>query len=89
MPNEKHSITGAQVRAARALIRWSADDLARESKLGIATVRRAEAEDLVSITAANAEAIKHALERAGIVFVPENGGGPGVRLQRPISKPRG
>jgi hypothetical protein len=34
-------ITGSQIRAARALIRWTAEDLAGESKVGIATIRRA------------------------------------------------
>ena len=78
-------ITGSQIRAARALIRWSAEDLARESKVGVATIRRAEAEDSASsITAANADAIRRALETGGITFVPENGGGVGVRLKQPM-----
>ncbi|QOF74498.1 helix-turn-helix transcriptional regulator (plasmid) [Aminobacter sp. SR38] len=33
----------------------------------------------------NLAAIRHALERAGIVFIPENGGGAGVRFARPTS----
>jgi hypothetical protein len=75
-------ITGAQVRAGRALIRWSAEELAIASRLGVATVRRAESADGVpTITAANAEAIRLALEGAGVQFVPANGGGPGVRLK--------
>jgi transcriptional regulator with XRE-family HTH domain len=83
-------ITGSQIRAARALIRWSAEDLARKSRLGVATIRRAEAEDTaLSITAANADAIQRALEAGGIVFVPENGGGVGVRLKQPtVQRPR-
>jgi transcriptional regulator with XRE-family HTH domain len=83
-------ITGSQIRAARALIRWSAEDLARKSRLGVATIRRAEAEDTaLSITAANADAIQRALEAGGIVFVPENGGGVGVRLNQPtVHRPR-
>jgi hypothetical protein len=76
-------ITGSQLRAARSLIRWSADRLATESKLGIATVRRAEAEDgAPPITAANANALQRALEGAGVIFVEENGEGPGVRLRK-------
>ena len=78
-------ITGAQIRAARALVRWSADDLAVRSRLGVATIRRAEAHDGVApITAANASAIRLALETAGVEFIPENGGGPGVRLRTSI-----
>jgi transcriptional regulator with XRE-family HTH domain len=80
-------ITGSQIRAARALIRWTAQDLARQSKVGISTVRRAETEDAaLSITAANADAIQRALEAGGIAFVPENGGGVGVRLNQPTTR---
>ena len=75
-------ITGAQLRAARALVRWRADDLAAKANIGVATIRRAEALDgPVSMTAANVDAIRRALEAAGVVFIPENGGGPGVRLK--------
>jgi transcriptional regulator with XRE-family HTH domain len=79
------ALTSAQIRAARALIRWSAEDLARETALSVATIRRAEiAEDDISMTAANDLAVRRALEAAGVEFIHENGGGPGVRLrQRP------
>ncbi|MCT8970693.1 transcriptional regulator [Microbaculum sp. A6E488] len=77
-----NSITGAQVRAARALVRWTANDLATAAKLGVMTIRRAEGtDDAVSITPANADAIRRALECAGVEFIEENGGGPGVRLK--------
>lgn len=80
------SITGAQVRAARALLRWSAEDLAVKSRVGVATIRRAEASDaLLTTTAANAHAIQRALEAAGIALVEENGGGIGVRMRRPAA----
>ena len=76
-------ITGGQMRAARALMRWSADDLAQRAKVGVATVRRAEAMDgPVTMTMANEAAIRSALEAAGIIFVQENGEGPGVRLRK-------
>ena len=76
-------ITGAQIRAARGLIRWSAETLAERSKLGVATVRRAESVDgLPTITEANIAAIRAALEAAGVIFVAENGEGPGVRLRK-------
>lgn len=76
------AITGAQIRAARALIRWTAADLARAADLGIMTIRRAEAVDgVVGTTAANANAIRAALEAAGVEFIERNGGGPGVRLR--------
>jgi transcriptional regulator with XRE-family HTH domain len=76
---------GAQIRAARALLRWSAEDLAEASTVGANTVRRAEAGDgLTSMTAANQRAIRQALENAGVQFIDENGGGPGVRLRKPM-----
>ena len=76
-------ITGAQLRAARALVRWSAEDLAGNAKIGVATVRRAESgDDLLGTTAANEAAIRAALESAGVIFVEENGEGPGVRLRK-------
>jgi transcriptional regulator with XRE-family HTH domain len=80
-------LTSAQIRAARALLRWSAEDLARHSVLSVATIRRAElTEDETSMTAANDLAVRRALEAAGVEFIDEDGGGPGVRLrtrQRP------
>jgi ribosome-binding protein aMBF1 (putative translation factor) len=76
-------LTGAQIRAARALLRWSADELAGAAKIGVATVRRAERTDgKPSMTKANKEAIHRALESAGVEFINEDGGGPGVRLRK-------
>lgn len=73
-------ITGSQIRAARAILRWTADQVATAASVGVATVRRAEAADFEPvITAANAAAIQRALESAGIEFIAENGGGDGVR----------
>jgi len=75
------SLTSAQIRAARALIRWSAEDLARSSSVGLTTIRRAELMvEKTSLTAANNLAIRSALEAAGVEFIDANGGGPGVRL---------
>jgi hypothetical protein len=78
------NLTSAQIRAARALLRWSAEDLARESAVGVTTIRRAElTEQKTSMTAPNDRAIRRALENAGIQFIDENGGGRGVRLRKP------
>jgi hypothetical protein len=81
----KHkSLTSSQIRAARALVQWRARDLARESAVGVATIRRAElAGGETSMTAANDLAVRRALEMAGVEFIDENGGGPGVRLRKP------
>ncbi len=77
-------ISSAQMRAARAMLRWSALDLAAESKVGVATIRRVEVlEGEIPVTPANEAAIRQALERAGIEFIEENGIGEGVRFRKP------
>lgn len=74
-------ITAAQCRAARALIEWTQPQLAEAAGLGLSTVvdfersRRAVSDDA-------RDAIAEALQKAGAVFVPENGEGPGVRLKK-------
>ena len=83
------SISSAQLRAARALLRWSALDLAKASKVGVATIRRVEVmEGEIPVTAANEAALRRALESAGVDFIDENGGGPGVRLRKPPKQKR-
>jgi hypothetical protein len=53
------------------------------SALGINTIRRAEiAEHETSMTVANDLAVRRAFETAGVEFIDENGGGPGVRLRK-------
>jgi hypothetical protein len=80
-------ISSAQLRAARALLRWSALDLAKNSKIGVATIRRVEVLDGdIPVTPANELAIRRALEAAGVEFIDENGGGAGVRLRKGKSK---
>ena len=77
-------LSSGQIRAGRALLRWSAEELARASAVGITTIRRAElTEHRTALTAANDLAIRHALEAAGIEFIDQNGGGAGVRLREP------
>jgi hypothetical protein len=72
-------ISSAQLRAARALLRWSALDLANASKVGVATIRRAEVvEGEITVTLANEAALRQALQSAGVEFT--NGERPGVRL---------
>ena len=84
------ALTSAQIRAARALLQWSAADLAKESSVGVNTIRRAEiAGDQIALTAANSAMLRRVLEAAGVEFIDENGGGPGVRLRgRVTSKKR-
>src|ERR1043165_2653269 len=76
--------TSAQIRAARALLHWSAQDLANQSWVSLRTIRRAELTDGdTTMTNANALAIRRALEAGGVEFIDENGGGAGVRLRKP------
>jgi hypothetical protein len=76
-------LTSAQIRAARALLRWSAEDLARHSALGVTTIRRAElTEEATAMTVSNDLAVRRAFEEAGVEFIDENGGGAGVRLRK-------
>jgi hypothetical protein len=70
------------MRAARALLRWSAADLVRESGVSLATIHRAESLDgITAMTVANATAVRRALENAGVELIEENGGGLGARLK--------
>jgi len=80
-------LTSEQIRAARALLRWSAVDLAEASSVAANTIRRAEvAEGPTTLTAANDLVIRRTLEEAGVEFIAENGGGAGVRLRKPSKK---
>jgi hypothetical protein len=80
---QKRPLTSSQIRAARGLVKWSAGDLARHSAVSLRTIRRAELADVhTTLTAPNDLAIRRALEAAGVEFIDENGGGPGVRLRK-------
>jgi len=81
-------ITGSQLRAARALLRWSRARLAESSQVAPATITQAEGDDgPISVTAAQARALRISLERAGVEFIPENSAGVGVRLAKRNSAP--
>ena len=73
-------ISSAQCRAARGLLDWTQQHLADRAGVGIVTVRQFEA-GLNEPRRATLEVIKRAFEDAGIEFIQENGGGPGVRLR--------
>ena len=73
-------ITGAQCRAARALVEWTRDKLASNS--GVAALAIEEFERKLDIPSQDvSDALQTALENAGAVFIAENGGGVGVRLK--------
>ena len=78
-------ITAEQIRAARALLRWSGQDLAERSGIGFRTIQRFESESGIPASRSkNLEAIRRSFEAAGVVFIDQNGGGPGVRLKEPL-----
>lgn len=68
---------------ARGYLRWSVADLAKRSGVGESTVKRMEGPDGEpdGVTIGKLRKVREALEAAGIEFIPENGGGPGVRLK--------
>lgn len=72
-----------QVKAARALLRWSQNDLATVSGVSLPTIKRLEAgSGEIGGRKETAIAIRSAIETAGIEFIAENGGGAGVRLKK-------
>jgi transcriptional regulator with XRE-family HTH domain len=68
---------------ARAGLGWGVRDLAGAAKVSTNTITRLERGD--SLYERTVEAIRAALEAAGVEFIAENGGGPGVRLRKVTS----
>ena len=76
-------ITTRQIKAARALLGWSQADLADRSGVSEPTVARLESVDgELGGREGTTNKIRAAIESAGIDFIEENGGGPGVRLRK-------
>ncbi|WP_441258973.1 helix-turn-helix domain-containing protein [Bradyrhizobium sp. 521_C7_N1_3] len=72
-----------QMKAARALLAWSQGDLAKASGVSEPTIARLESEDgEVGGRAETGDRLRAALEKAGVEFIPENGGGAGVRMKK-------
>ena len=78
----KFIVTAGQLRAARGLIGWSQTDLATRAGLSLPTVKRVEADMGIRVSDDARLKLRRALEYAGIEFIDENGGGPGVRLRK-------
>jgi len=74
-------MTPAQCRAARGLLNLNQDKLAELASVSSVTVRNFENEKS-SPQRATLEVMRRALESAGVIFVEENGEGPGVRLRK-------
>ena len=81
----KKIIHPEQIRAARALLGWKREDLANASGLTVRTLVRIENVQTTP-RQTTLEALSAALEAAGVEFIPENGGGPGVRLTHKLSR---
>lgn len=79
-------LTSAQIRAARGLLDWSQKDLAEATKLSAQTIKRMEGDrGPEASTEANVQAVRRALESAGVIFLEAKSnkdGGAGVRLKR-------
>ena len=74
-------ISSHQCRAARALISWSQERLAEASLVAKKTIADFERE-AASPRPRTILALANALKAAGIEFIPENGGGAGVRMRK-------
>jgi transcriptional regulator with XRE-family HTH domain len=77
---DKYTMNADQLRMARAALRWSVRDLAEKSGITANTISRIE--NGSDTRTSTVESLKRALEAGGVVFIPENGGGAGVRLAK-------
>lgn len=75
-------VTAAQIRAARALLGWSQQELADKAIVSVNAVNRLERE-LVDTKTSTLAAVEKALQRAGVEFIPAAEQGEGVRFLRP------
>jgi len=76
-------ITSDQIRAGRALLRWSAQKLADKSGVSWKTIQRMETPDtLPSVSLGNVIKVQGILKLAGVEFIDaDSNGGPGVRFR--------
>jgi transcriptional regulator with XRE-family HTH domain len=74
-------ITGAQVKAARLLLGWSQKKLAAETGVTTATIAKFEG-GTQPPPMLDVSVVRRMLNDAGVIFVEENGDGPGVRLRK-------
>lgn len=89
-------VTGAQIRAARAMLRWSIIQLAERAGVGVSTVQALEAHDgttrrddnlkwRVDARRESLEKVVSTMTAAGITFLATNQDGVGVRSKSPPS----
>lgn len=75
-------MTIEQLRAARGLLGWSQSELASRAGLSLPTVKRLEGGFGPKVSNDARAKLQRALVSAGVEFIDENGGGPGVRLKK-------
>jgi transcriptional regulator with XRE-family HTH domain len=84
---ESKKLSISQIKAARSLLGWSQEQLACAAGLSVPTIKRLEANSgPLGGRSDTADRIRVALQKAGVEFIDENGGGPGVRLRQWQSK---
>lgn len=76
-------LTSAQIRAARALLRWEQKDLAKASKVSLPTIKRLEVKTgPLGAHEVTVDALIRAFDAAGVEFIAaEAGKGAGVRFK--------
>ena len=81
--SQMDNLTGRQIAAARTLVGMTQADLAVRANVSTPTLKRMEASAGAAVGLKNnVEAVRRALEGAGVEFIAENGGGAGVRLRK-------
>lgn len=86
---QERRITGSQIRAARGVLRWSVQKLAKQTGIGTATIVRYEEQDGIPPSRKNnLEKVRIAFEMAGIEFIGTPDSAPGIRIHsRPVDLP--
>jgi transcriptional regulator with XRE-family HTH domain len=82
-------LTSEQIRAARMLLRWEQRDLAEASGISLPSIKRLETQPgPLSAQERTLTEIRRALEKGGVEFIAENGGGAGVRMAKRAKRSR-
>jgi transcriptional regulator with XRE-family HTH domain len=82
---ESMTISAEQCRAGRAILGWSQDDLENHSGVGKRTIAEFERDGAIPY-ARTISQVRDAQEAGGIEFIPENGGGAGVRRRKAVPR---
>jgi transcriptional regulator with XRE-family HTH domain len=78
-----------EVKAARALLGWTQEELAAQANVSIATIKRLEAKGgHLRGRRETVEKIQNALKKAGVTFVDDDAVGAGVTFKRPLARKR-